>query len=268
MAVAAGDGRIDVVFDLTPEEAKAFSSDKGRIQTKKAKTIVAGVFNENKPNSPWTNVEVRKALNMAIDRQAILDVGAYGYGTVIPAFIQPDRYGFDAGLQPIALDAAKAARVIEQHGLKGREIVIVASPTYARVVDELGKAFAAIDLTVRAQITKDPPQEGWDIKLEWYFDWSPQFPVGVVHREFFGKTGILRQAPEDPGFDALYEKLLRTVMQPAQEEVVKEVERYVHDQAKCLFLYSPFTLFAVSNRVDFMPYDTCMSELAETTIKA
>ena len=226
------------------------------------------MFNENKPNSPWTNVKVRKAVNMAIDRQAILDVGAYGYGAVIPAFIQPDRYGFDAGLKPISLDVAKAAQVIEQHGLKDREIVIVASPTYAKVVDELGKAFAAIGLTVKPEITKDPPKEGWDIKLEWYFDWSPQYPVGVVHREFFGKTGILRQAPEDPTFDALYEKLLHTVMQPAQEEVVKEVERYIHDQAKCLFLYSPFTLFAVSDRVDFMPYDTCMSELAETTIKA
>ena len=120
-SVAAGDGRIDVVFDLTPDEANAFASDKGRIQTKKAKTIVAGVFNENKPDSPWTDVEVRRALNMAIDRQAILDVGAYGYGTVVPAFIQPGRYGFDESLKPIALDIAKASRVIEQHGLKGRE---------------------------------------------------------------------------------------------------------------------------------------------------
>ncbi len=45
---------------------------------------------------------------------------------------------------------------------------------------------------------------------------------------------------------------------------MREVERYLQDEAKALFLYSPFTLFAVSDRVAFTPYDTCMSELAET----
>ena len=55
--------------------------------------------------------------------------------------------------------------------------------------------------------------------------------------------------------------------QPEQEAVVREVERYCHDQAKALFLYSPFPLFAVSDRIGCTPYDTCMSELAETVIK-
>ena len=91
--------------------------------------------------------------------------------------------------------------------------------------------------------------------------------VGVVHREFFGANGGLRAGPEDPAFDALYAKLLRTPHQPAQEEVVREVERYVHGEAKALFLVSPHTLFAVTERVDFTAYDTCMSELAETRIR-
>lgn len=90
---------------------------------------------------------------------------------------------------------------------------------------------------------------------------------GAADREFFGKGGILRQGPEDPTFDALYEKLLHTTKQPAQEDVVRETERYIQDQAKCLFLFAPHRLFAVSNRTAFTPYDTCMSELAETRIK-
>jgi len=110
--------------------------------------------------------------------------------------------------------------------------------------------------------------EGWDIKLVWHFDWSPQYPVGGVHREFFGKNGGFRASPEDVGFDALYSKLLKTPQQPAQEAVVREVEHYVFDNAKAVFLFSPHTLFAVSSRVDFVAYDTCMSELAETTIRS
>ena len=253
---------------MTAEEAHAFTSDHGKIQTKKAKTILAGVFNENKPNSPWTDLDVRRAANMAIDRQAIVNTAIYGMGTVIPAFIEPGRYGSDPSMKPIGLDIETASQVFERHGLKGREIVIAASPTFRRVADEIGSHLGKAGLTCRTVVTRDDPPDGWDIKLDWYFDWSPQYPVGVVHREFFGKGGVMRQAPEDPRFDALYDKLLHTIKQPAQEEVVKETERYIQDQAKCLFLFAPYRIFAVSNRVDFVAYDTCMSELAETKIKA
>ena len=266
-SVAAGDGRVDVVFDVVPEAAHAFRSDKAKIQSKRSKSLLTGVFNENKPNSPWVRPELRRALNLALDRERILKDGAHGYGEIMPAFIQSGRYGSDPGLKPFAHDIGTAAHLIEEGGLKGQEVVIVASPTYARVVDEIIRDLHEVGLRGRAVITRDPPPEGWDVKLEWYFDWSPQYPVGVVHREFFGDTGILRQAPLDPAFDALYEKLLRTVRQPEQEAVVREVERYCHDQAKALFLYAPYTLFAVSDRVGFTAYDTCMSELAETVVK-
>ena len=266
-AVASGDGRVDVVFDIVPDAAHVFTSGKARIQSKRSKSVLVGVFNENKPNSPWVKPELRKALNIAIDRARVLQDGAYGYGELMPVFIQTGRYGCDAGLTPFEQNVGAAAKSIEAAGLKGQEVVIVTSPTYENPAKEICKDLDKVGLRGKVVVTRDEPPDGWDLKLEWYFDWSPQYPVGVVHREFFGKSGILRHAPEDPAFDALYDKLLATVKQPDQENVVKEVERYCHDHAKALFLYSPYTLFAVSDRVEFTAYDTCMSELAETKIK-
>ncbi len=263
-SVADGAG-IDVVFDVTTEEAHAFKSDKGAIQTKKAKTTLCGVFNGNKAGSPWMDVEARKAANMAVDRASVLEKGAYGYGTIIPALIEPGRYGADSSMKPYAFEPEKAKAVFESKGIK--EIVIVASPSFEKVAQAIVSNFETCGVAAKAVITRDDPPDGWDIKLEWYFDWSPQYPIGVVHREFFGSSGILRMSPEDPKFDALYDKLLHTTMQPGQEEVVKETEHYVYDNAMCLFLYAPYRLFAVSNRTEFVAYDTCMSELAETKIK-
>ncbi len=266
-SVAAGDGKVDVVTDLTPAEAHAFQGgSNAAILAQPGKTVLAGVFNENKPNSPWTSLEVRRALNMAIDRDAVVQQGVHGYGIVMPAFIQPGRYGADPALQPYKLDTAAAAAAIEQAGLKGREILLLAAPDWEGVVEVITANLAKVGLKVKADYSKTEP-EGWDIKLVWHFDWSPQYPVGVVHREFFGANGTHRAMPEDPQFDALYAKLLRTPHQPAQEEIVREVERYVHGQARALFLISPSTLFAVSNRVSFVAYDTCMSELAETSVR-
>ena len=266
-AVASGDGRVDVVFDIVPDAAHVFTSGKARIQSKRSKSVLVGVFNENKPNSPWVKPELRKALNIAIDRARVLQDGAYGYGELMPVFIQTGRYGCDTGLTPFEQNVGAAAKSIEAAGLKGQEVVIVTSPTYENPAKEICKDLDKVGLRGKVVVTRAEPPDGWALKLEWYFDWSPQYPVGVVHREFFGKSGILRHAPEDPAFDALYDKLLATVKQPDQENVVKEVERYCHDHAKALFLYSPYTLFAVSDRVEFTAYDTCMSELAETKIK-
>ncbi len=263
-SVAAGDGRVDVVTDLSPEEARAFSGGgHASLLSKAAKTVLVGVFNETPDDSPWRDVAMRRALNQAVDRAAIV-AALDGHASVIPALIQPGRYGADEALRPYALDLAAAKPVVD--ALAGRSLVVMSSADWAPVAEALTAQLGQAGITVEVVYGKEEPPR-WDLRLTWHFDWSPQFPVGVVHREFFGANGGLRAGPEDPAFDALYTKLLHTPHQPAQEAVVREVEQYVHGQAKALFLVSPHTLFAVSNRVEFVAYDTCMSELAETRIR-
>lgn len=264
---AVAEGKVDVVLDLTIEEARAFDGNgKASIQTQPAKTVLALVFNQGKSNSPWNDKALRQAMNHAIDRQKLIDHGANGWGKPMPAFIQPGRYGADPAMRPYTLDVEAARKAIESANVPGNKVMLLASPDWRGVVDALTEDLAKVGLTVEADYTKTEP-EGWDLKLVWHFDWSPQYPVGVVHREFFGKGGGFRTGEEDTQFDALYQKLLRTPHQPAQEHLVQEIERYVFDNAKAIFLFSPFNLSAVSDRVNFVAYDTCMSELAETTIR-
>jgi len=264
---AVAEGKVDVVLDLTIDEARRFDGrGKASVHTKPAKTLLAGVFNQAKPNSPWNDPDLRRAMNQAIDRKKLIQQGANGWGTEMPAFIHPGRYGADAGMKPYALDVEAARTVIAKADIPNHEVMLLAAPEWKGVVEAISADLKAVGLTVKPDYSKTE-LEGWDIKLVWHFDWSPQYPVGVVHREFFGKSGAFRSGEEDAGFDALYDKLLRTPHQPAQEQVVKEVERYMFDHAKALFLFSPFNLAAVSDRCDFTAYDTCMSELAETRIR-
>ena len=68
--------------------------------------------------------------------------------------------------------------------------------------------------------------------------------------------------PVDAEFESTYDTLLKST----DERQVMAIEAYVHDQAGVLFLYSPTTLFAVSERVHLKPYDTFMLELAGTGV--
>jgi len=265
-SVASGDGKVDIVTQLTPGEARAFKGgDRAKLMVNDAKTILVGVFNENKANSPWKDVALRRAMNMAVDRDALLANAGGGYGKVVPALIQPGRFGYNAALKPYPYDAAKAKAVIATAKIPGNTVVIAADESLKPVVDDIAKNLAAVGLTVKPDYDAVPGKE-WDIKLTFAFDWTSAFPVGVVHREFFGKDGAFRTMPEDAQFDAMYSTLLKTTDEKEQEKQVMAIEAHVHDQAEALFLYSPAVVFAVSNRVHFTPYDTFMLELAETGV--
>lgn len=262
-AVAMGDGKVDVVTMLSPAEAKAFKSENAKIVKADAKTVLAGVFNQNKPDSPWKDVKVRQAMNMAIDRKALIEKAEGGYAVEMPAMIQPGRFGFNDSLKPYAYDAAMAGEVLKAAKIPDDTVTIGAGEDQKAIFDEMTAQLAKVGLKTKMGEAKGKDN---DINLVWHFDWSPQFPVGVVHREFFGKDGAFRAMPEDPKFDEMFAKLLATPKTEDQESIVKEIEKYEYDQANVLFLYSPSTLFAVANRVSFQPFETFMLELAETRV--
>ena len=264
-AVAMGDKKMDIVTQLTVADAKAFDGKgKAHIQSKNAKTLLAAVFNQTDAKSPWKNIALRKAMNMAVDRAALLKDAGGGYGVLMPAFIQPGRFGYNSSIQQYPYDVDKAKAEIAKDGMAGKTITIGATEDYAPLVKQMGEELQKVGLTLKQVDAKD---KSADMTLVWHFDWSPQYPVGVVHREFFGKDGGYLEGADVTKFDEMADKLIATTDLKAQEKVVQDIEAYEHDQANVLFLYSPATLFAVSNRTVFTPYDTFMFEGAEIKLK-
>ena len=264
-AVAAGDKKMDIVTMLTPAEAKAFDG-KGHahIQSKDAKTVLAAVFNQTDAKSPWKNIKLRQAMNMAIDRAALLKGAGGGYGVLTPAFIQKGRFGQDASLKQYPFDVAAAKAEIKKDGMDGKTITVGASEDYTPLVKQMGDELQKVGLTVKQVGEKD---KSADMTLVWHFDWSPEYPVGVVYREFFGTGGGFLEGADTTEFDKLADKVIATEDLGQQAKAVAAIEAYEHEQANVLFLYSPAPLFAVSNRTVFTPSDTFMFDGATIKVK-
>ena len=264
-AVAAGDKKLDIVTMLTPADAKAFDGHgNAHIQSKDAKTVLAAVFNQTAADSPWKNIKLRQAMNMAIDRAALLKDAGGGYGVLMPAFIQKGRFGHDPGLKQYPYEPSKAKAEIKKAGMDGKTITIGAAEDYTPLVKQIGEELEKVGLTVKQVDAKD---KSADMTLVWHFDWSPEYPVGVVYREFFGKDGGFNEGSDPAKFDEMADKLIATEDLKKQEKVVQEIEAYEHEQANVLFLYSPATIFAVSNRTVFTPSDTFMFDGATIKLK-
>ena len=263
--VAKG-GKIDIVTELSPTEAMALKkSTKAHLVESKSKTLLVGVLNRNVANSKWNDLKLRQALNMAVDKAAVVKDAAKGYGSVIPSMIVPGAFGYEASLKPYAFDPSAAGKTLKAGGVSS--ITVVAGEGHKGVVEAMTASLAKAGITVKADYSGAPKGDAWDVWLVEHFDWSPEYPYGVVFREFFGKDGGFRKMPEDPGFNDLGKKLLAEKDKPKLEKLTAEMNRYVHDQANVVFLYAPSKLYAVSNRVNFVPYKTWMLELAETTMK-
>ena len=264
-AVTAGDKKLDIVTQLTPADAKAFDGHgNAHIQTRDAKTVLAAVFNQTAADSPWKNIKLRQAMNMAVDRAALLKDAGGGYGVLMPAFIQKGRFGQDPSLKQYPYEPAQAKAEIKKDGMAGKTITIGADDDYAPLVKQIGGELEKVGLTVKQVGAKD---KSADMTLVWHFDWSPEYPVGVVYREFFGTGGGFLEGSDPTEFDKLAEKVLATEDLKKQDKAVQAIEAYEHEQANVLFLYSPATIFAVSDRTVFTPSDTFMFDGATIKLK-
>jgi peptide/nickel transport system substrate-binding protein len=71
-------------------------------------------------------------------------------------------------------------------------------------------------------------------------------------------------------FDETYENTLKdlgtTVIADEQRQKLQQMEKYLYDQALAVFIYSPFTLFAVNRAVDFVPQRSEWLRLKDTSV--
>lgn len=64
---------------------------------------------------------------------------------------------------------------------------------------------------------------------------------------------------EEPALRRLYDQVLRTLDPEQQQELIRQMERHIHEHAYVLFLYNPIQLYAANKAVEFVPYATFLS---------
>ena len=273
-------GEVDILTEVSPADAaRVQDSEHARLVVCDANRVLVGILNRDS-DAPLHDVRVRRALNLAIDRQAVVDQCLNGYATVVPALTPPWCSGFPAGVQPYERDQARARAEFAAAGWPARRPLRIATPEgFAAVAHALAAGIrSTLDLMVevvvvpadevlagsRALFEKKLPLP-WDVLVHAWFDLSSEAPPAAVHREFFGLDGAFRAGPPDEGFDALFDEMKVQLDGERLVEVAERIDTYVHEQALALFICAPQALYAVNEHVTFSPYRTTF-ELAEVTV--
>jgi peptide/nickel transport system substrate-binding protein len=86
--VCETEGEVDIVSEVSPEDAqKVTGSEHANLVTIDALRVVSGLINRNA--ELMDDVRVRKALNLAVDRDRLIDEVFHGYAHPVAALAPP-----------------------------------------------------------------------------------------------------------------------------------------------------------------------------------
>jgi peptide/nickel transport system substrate-binding protein len=280
--VKTGEGRVDLVSELSPLETLrvAQSPFAKVVKTRDNLGFLFGRFNMRKAGSPWRDVRVRQAVNLAINREDLIRYAAKGNGVIVPALLAVNSFGYDPALAPYAFDPGKARALLREAGYPdGLAVTLIAPTAWEVQATVVGKMLEQAGFTVERQMLEptvynqktrlpqlDQPAEhqAWDIALTSWRD-AVNFPA--FHPDhLFALDGPEDWVLEAPELQRLYAQVLRTVDREQQQALIRQMERHTWDQAYFLFLYNPIKLYAVNKAVDFVPYVSTTLNLAETSV--
>lgn len=282
--VKTGEGQVDLVTGLSPLETLrvAESPFAKVVKSRGALMSVFGMFNMRQAGSPWHDVRLRQAANLAINREDLIRYATKGNGVVIPALVPAQSSGYDPTLPPYPFDPGAARHLLREVGYPDGLALILIAPTISeiqatvvskmleqsgfQVTLEILSPDAFNRRTVLSELEQSPEHQAWDIAIMPRGDRAAS-PVLFFYHSFV-VDGPFDWVSEAPEFRLLYEQALGTVDQDHQQALMRQMERHTRDQAYFLFLYNPIKLYAVNKAVEFMPYINTILTLDESGVTA
>jgi peptide/nickel transport system substrate-binding protein len=235
--------------------------------------------------------EFRKALNLGIDRESIVE-SVYPAEAATPIggspMFSPLIEGYDPGLPPYPYDPALARQLLREAGYEGERVHLLSQPTYG---------LAEVPL-VNSMVAEAWRQIGVDVEIVEYPDYgpvkvmytarpqrfdgltsSPVFsgghvdrPGGIINsldRYLSGSAlSLLSYHDLDDG-DRIYDELLAMPVGPPREQRLKELNRQLYDEYWAVPIVWRHDVWAVrSGLSDWSPTNGTLSDLHLETVRS
>jgi peptide/nickel transport system substrate-binding protein len=251
-------GRIDVAtlipFGLAPTVEK---SPNLQLISITGPRVVA--LRLNTKNGITKDVNVRKALIMGIDRDAIIKAVLLGHAKPIASFQSDLSFGNDPNLKPMPFDLAKAKQMLQQAKVPAGAPVKIDfrgnDATFREVAQAAAGFLQALGLKPSLQ-PYEPPVLLNDIIPNgktgeaWHNAWGGwTFDYDNTAYLMYHSGEKWNPYDNDPKLNEMLERQRTMYDVKEREKVLQEIARYVADQALEIPLYNQNTIYGVSKRL-------------------
>jgi len=265
-------GSIDQISAISPEKANNID-DSSKIIIQSNLSRIFGIFFNSNKQEIFRNKNILTAINLALDKENIVEKVLMGYGKVINSPIPEHLYNNEEG-RAAKIDIAEriesAKNILEKDGWKLGEDGI-------RVKDGKRLSFSlstgdALELQRSSEIIKDDLTKiGIDVEVK-------VFEIGNLNQSiirpreyealFFGQV-IMNKSDifafwhsgqrNDPGLnissytnsrvDGFLERLLNTSNRDSELEYLKGIEKEITNDMPAIFVYSPSFIYATNRKI-------------------
>ena len=250
-------------FELPYLSSSTF--DESKFTTKLVPELCVHYVALNTSKAPFDNPEFRRALNLAVDRQTIVETLFSSRFSAASGSVPPGIAGYEYTLKPYAFDPARAKKTIARLGLSGKKLTFICKAEHqislAAQMIQRYLVDAGLDVELREMewgAMKNVTNAGrYDMALfNWYGDYpdAENFLRPLFHSANRGSGGN-RSFYSNSAFDALVEKAALTSDAAARNRIYAQAEELVHDDAPWIYLWYGGRRLAFSKRVSsFVPY--------------
>lgn len=251
---ALNSGQQDFVVDVPPSNAQALESSNSAKLVQSSRVLIAQIYlNDAKPEI--SDVRVRQALSLAVNREEILKTGYFGYGSVANEWMPADHWA-NAG-EKYEYDPEKAKQLLAEAGVSNLSftLALTQDPNWIRVGEILKAQWAEIGVTIdispveNTQGSTDHFADGKTVA--WMANWTGRPDPSQTFLSLFGKEGYFNAGRVDfPGLQAAVDAANAATEQDDRAAAFKEAAAVVYDQVPAIPLVFADLLVGMSNKVE------------------
>ena len=250
-------GEYDLMTNLLPEDAERAP------KSASVEGLEHPVMILNAMEGPTASLEVRQAMNYAVDKEALAEDLYGGFAKVDQCQVLSETYtGFNPGLEAYPYDPDRARQLIDEAGAAGETITVTS--TSGRWLKDREITEAVANFWTEAGLRVDVQFFEFDEYLDRLFDRETRAPAIFVTTSnelldaarvtgaYYAINGVGSSNDDQELTDVLDQARVETDAE-ARDELYAQATEHACDQAYFAFLLNIHDIYGMSERLEWQP---------------
>ncbi|WP_456279505.1 ABC transporter substrate-binding protein [Bacillus sp. AK128] len=266
-------GDVSIINKVPPKDIESLKTNTDVTLSEASALGFQGLYLNNK-TGPFSNKALRQALDLVIDRDAIIKVALRDTAIAAAGAIPPGTWAYSDSIKPTERNVEKAKEIMAEAGYPdGFEFTLKLSPKpVEEQISQMIQSMAAeAGITVNLEIVEfgamldDMDNFQFDaIRLGWSGRTDPDGNIFAL----FHTTGSINYGYSNPEMDALLEQARVETDQAARKEIYKQAEELGKEEVPFIFIYHELDYKAYKNNLEgFRHIPDQMMRFHDVTLK-
>ncbi|MDN3019575.1 ABC transporter substrate-binding protein [Paenibacillus sp. BSR1-1] len=247
-------GDVDIISKVPPKDVEKLKTDSNLKLSEVGALGFQGLYLNNK-NAPFNNKALRQALNLVIDRDAIIKVALRNTAVPSAGAIPPSSWAFDKTLKPTKQNIEKAKKIMADAGFPSGfsfTLQLPAKPVEQQMGQMIQSMAAEAGIKVKLELVEfgtmldNMDNYKFDaVRLGWSGRTDPDGNIFALYHT----TGSINYGYSNPKMDQLLEAARVETDQAKRKEIYSQAAKLGQEEVPYIFLYHELDYKAYKNNL-------------------